>query len=92
MQFILHKITAAYKSKLPFVAYNKPNESNIFGVFQKDASLHTITTDFNQSGFIFAPFDAKNDAILLPKNQSFFEEQTINLDLKIVRVGCIHCA
>lgn len=72
MQLILDRIKTAYKSQLPFVVYNKPNESNIFGVFQKDASLHTITTDFNQSGFIFAPFDTSEESIFFPLEKSEF--------------------
>lgn len=72
MQFILDKITTAFKSKLPFVVYNKPNESDIFGFFQKDTSLHTIATNFNQSGFVFAPFDASKENVFFPLEKSEF--------------------
>ncbi len=88
MQFILHKIIAAYKSKLPFVVYNKPKDKNVFGLFQNDASLNVITTDFNQSGFIFAPFDSAEENIFFSlKNSEFvsgsFTKKEIEFDKKL---------
>jgi len=72
MQLLLDKIKEAYKNNLPFVAYNKPNETNVFGVFQKDATLHTITTDFTQTGFVFAPFNTSEKTVFFPLDESDF--------------------
>lgn len=70
MQLILDKIKEAYKNKLPFVAYNKPNDTNVFGIFQKNAFLNTIATDFNQSGFVFAPFNTSDTTVFFPLEKS----------------------
>lgn len=69
---MLDKIKETYKNKLPFVVYNKPNDTNVFGVFQKDAFLNTITTDFNQSGFVFAPFNRSDTTVFFPLRKSEF--------------------
>ncbi|CAM1347358.1 chorismate-binding protein [Tenacibaculum insulae] len=79
---IFLRIAKTLENNLPFVVYRKPNSTILKGWFQKNNTLYT-SDNYTESGFIFAPFDAKNDVILLPKNQSFFEEQKINLDLKI---------
>lgn len=82
MQLLLDKIKEAYKNKLPFVAYNKPNDENVFGVFQKDATLHTITTDFTQSGFVFAPFSSSEKTVFFPLDESdFIKESFTNQQL-----------
>lgn len=52
-------------AKLPFVAYRKPNTSTIKGMFQEDDALYTIV-DFSESGFVFAPFDSREKAFLIP--------------------------
>ncbi|MEZ4792279.1 MAG: chorismate-binding protein [Gelidibacter sp.] len=53
----------------PFAAYRKPNEITLKALLQKDAVLHHIS-DFTESGFVFAPFDDKNEAVLIPSAQS----------------------
>jgi isochorismate synthase len=70
LNLLLDKIKEAYKNKVPFVAYNKPNDATIFGIFQKKATLHTITSDFTQSGFVFAPFNASEKIIFFPLDAS----------------------
>ena len=72
MQFILNKIKEAYDSKMPFVAYRKPNDKTIFGFFQKNNLLQTITSDFSQAGFVFAPFDSSSGTIFFPQENSTF--------------------
>ena len=72
MNLLLDKIKEAYKNKLPFVVYNKPNDTNVFGIFQKDAFLNTITTDFNESGFVFAPFNTSDATVFFPLDKSEF--------------------
>ena len=51
--------------KLPFVIYNKPNESELIGLFQKDAEL-TLVNDFKEKGFVFAPFEGE-EIVLIPE-------------------------
>lgn len=56
-------------AKLPFVAYRKPNTSELKAMLQGDDTLHVIS-DFTESGFVFAPFDSREDAFLIPLNHS----------------------
>ena len=66
---------------LPFVAYRKPCVSNSPGVLkaflQKDSELYK-TTNFQESGFVFAPFDNKEAAILIPEKFSDYFETVFN--------------
>lgn len=64
LQGILERASAAYQKKLPFVLYSKPNSSVLQGVFQGDDEL-IQTNDFTRTGFIFAPYDLEELAILL---------------------------
>lgn len=58
-----------FEANLPFVAYRKPNESLIQGLLQNDALLHQIV-DYTESGFVFAPFDDTQSAVLIPVSNS----------------------
>jgi isochorismate synthase len=65
---------------LPFVAYRKPVVPNSPGVIkaflQKDPELYSTT--YLESGFVFAPFDEKEPAILIPGEFSNYLETTFN--------------
>lgn len=63
------KLRKQLDQKLPFVAYRKPEGRQVKALLQKDESLHT-TTDFIESGFVFAPFDDRKKPILIPENAS----------------------
>lgn len=79
--FIL-KVNQHYQSKLPFVIYRKPNQDEIFGVFQKNDDLFLVN-DFLESGIVFCSFDG-NQKIIIPNNQSeilVFENSFEVLDL-----------
>ena len=58
-----------YKSNLPFVVYRKPNVITIKAILQQDSELY-ITKKFSENGFVFAPFDDKEDAILIHSGNS----------------------
>ncbi|MEO8773655.1 MAG: chorismate-binding protein [Gelidibacter sp.] len=69
------QIETQFDAKLPFVAYKKPNTSELKAVLQPDNVLHEIT-DFTESGFVFAPFDSRKDAFLIPlKDATIFSVQ-----------------
>lgn len=76
---ILNKIEHQHQQNLPFVVYRKPNESSVSGFFQKTGDLF-FTENFTEKGFVFAPFNDKNQAVLIPENKSEFlqEELIIN--------------
>lgn len=76
MSLIFDKILNSYKRKLPFAVYRKPNTDVISGFFQQNDTLF-CTENYTESGFVFAPFDDKNDAILIPENQSEFLEEKV---------------
>ncbi|MER3373703.1 MAG: chorismate-binding protein [Allomuricauda sp.] len=63
-QAILQKIDACLKKGLPFAAYRKPREEQVTAVFQADDTLYQ-TTNFEDKGFVFAPFDLQDNAILI---------------------------
>lgn len=63
------------ENQLPFVAYRKPNTNDVMAVFQSDDKLHLVS-DYNESGFIFSPFDDREKAVLIPSDNS----TTINCD------------
>lgn len=62
------KVKQQEKQNLPFVIYSKPNKNILEGYFQKDDHLY-FAENFNQSGFVFAPFDG-NQIVLIPKKKS----------------------
>lgn len=83
MKIIQQKIQEHYKRKLPFVVYNKPNTSEVFGLFQQNDDLNVITNQFDRQGFVFAPFNSDNRTVLLPASASEFVRGEITLDAVI---------
>lgn len=53
---ILLRIEAQLQTKFPFAVFSKPGSDNITGIFQNTTEAYFLD-DFNQEGFIFAPFD-----------------------------------
>ncbi len=71
---LLEQIEHQYALGLPFVAYRKPNDTTFHGFFQHDDTL-CFTDTLEEEGFVFAPFDATQKAILIPKAKaSFYSE------------------
>lgn len=68
---IIDRISVSFKKELPFVVYRKPNLVNISGFFQYSDDLF-FSTSFTEEGFVFAPFDDSDKAILFPKSISEF--------------------
>src|SRR5690606_37981492 len=58
-----------FQNKLPFVAYRKPRVNSIQALLQHDNHFHQIA-DYNESGFVFAPFDDSQPAVLIPSSHS----------------------
>lgn len=70
MKTFYSKVEQQLTKQLPFVIYNKPKSNKLTGFFQQDDQLH-FAGDFNQPGFVFAPFHGKN-VVLIPKIHSDF--------------------
>lgn len=73
---IFESIEQSVQDKLPFVAYSKPTENLLKGLFQQNDVLHLVE-DYSESGFVFAPFDTRDTAILIPKTAAIFLKEEI---------------
>lgn len=62
---LFQQLEDQYAMQLPFVAYKKPGRGNLNVIFQNDSRLHETTT-FEESGFIFAPFEKGKKRVLIP--------------------------
>ena len=79
---IFEKLLHSFHNNLPFVVYRKPNKNKISGFFMNVNSLN-FTTNFTEKGFVFAPFNEKQKAVLFPleKSEFIFEELILNTTL-----------
>lgn len=64
-----NSIDAQLKSKLPFVVYRKPNDQTINAILQKNSEIK-YCAEFNESGFVFAPYDSNKLPIIFPLDSS----------------------
>lgn len=64
-----NKIEDVFKSKLPFVVYRNPNEKMIWLQIQNTCELVELKS-FQESGFVFAPFQDNRQKIIFPLNIS----------------------
>ncbi len=74
------KVRKQLKEQLPFVIYRKGNTDIIQAFLQKNDTVFE-TKDYSDSGFVFAPFDNKNKAIIIPSSYSQYYEQ-VNQEIK----------
>ncbi len=78
---ILDRVDRQLSNSLPVVAYRKPNEKKVRVVLQSNAELHYVE-NYLESGFVFAPFNSKNRAVLIECHEVFegdFDGGTTNL-------------
>lgn len=71
MENFFERIQEHFNKKLPFVTYRKPNSTKVLALLQNDSNLY-VSDDFKESGFVFAPFDDHEDAVIIPSNKSDF--------------------
>ena len=74
---IFEKIKNQLDQSLPFVVYKKPNENELIGFFQKNNNL-CYTKTFEESGFIFAPFEGEK-IVIFPEDQCEILVETFDL-------------
>ncbi|MDB2385071.1 isochorismate synthase [Polaribacter sp.] len=93
MKKIFNKIENSLKQQKPFVVYRKPDAVQLKGVFLESTSL-LYSTEFKESGFVFAPFDSEEKAILFPFRESLvlsekiaFEESSFSEEDEIFQVN-----
>ncbi|MAR97939.1 MAG: isochorismate synthase [Formosa sp.] len=77
---IFERIKTQIHGRKPFVLYSEFNQNVIKALLQTDSNCYQ-TSRFNESGFVFAPFDLKNQpTYIIPK--SFSESLEFNLESK----------
>ncbi len=69
-------IETHWKNELPVVAYRKPKSNVIISILQNDSTLHHVM-DFTETGFVFAPFDKEDPAVLISPDQVLSETYKI---------------
>jgi isochorismate synthase len=104
LKHFLERIESQYNKSLPFVAYRKPNSSQINGLFQNTDELYVADT-FSESGFVFSPFEAQEATILMPlgececlevasdvvvENQSAFEVKSSSNEDKLKHIHLVN--
>lgn len=66
-------IQKAKDQNLPFVAFRNPNENKVQVIVQHTDTL-TVFDDFSVSGYVFAPFDDREEAYLIKPDIYFIDE------------------
>ncbi|MEX1382089.1 isochorismate synthase [Lutibacter sp.] len=61
------KVSEMYNTNLPFVVFRKPNDTKITALCQNSSVLYVLKS-FEESGFIFSPFNKNESKILFPFN------------------------
>lgn len=84
MKNLFDKITSHYSSKLPFVAYRKPNTVLVSAFFMKDTQLNFVS-NFKEKGFVFAPFNSNEKAIVFLKEKAVILSEQVHLESNNIR-------
>ena len=79
MKSLFDKIKTHYSSKLPFVAFHKPNTENVSAFFMEDIAL-SFVSNFEEKGFVFAPFNSDEKAIIFSEEKSLMMSEKLNLE------------
>ena len=65
------KLETQIQNGNPFVAYRNPNDKNgLTKALLQDSGKVYRTSVFNESGFVFAPFEIDNDVFLIPSDDA----------------------
>jgi isochorismate synthase len=75
---LFEEITTHYLKKLPFSVYRKPNSEVISAFLMPDAELNFVA-NFEEKGFVFAPFNSSEKVILFPEEKAFSLSESIQL-------------
>jgi len=84
---LLQKIKEALEVNLPFVVYRNPKANKIAAFFQEDDVLYKVKT-YQEKGFVFAPFDVKEDIVLIPFVKSNFFQEAYKDEVVVEREVC----
>ncbi len=78
------KIDEQLDQKLPFVVYCRANSDVIEVFFQQNDNVFEIENYDKASGFVFAPFDSSQKAIVFPLNDSVYDSFVVKDELQEV--------
>lgn len=80
---MLKRVQKSFSEKLPFIIYAKPSSEQVNGIFQRNKELNYFQ-NFSQRGFIFAPFDDSEKAVIIPSENSDLVQEiwSKNLDFE----------
>ncbi|WP_394748614.1 chorismate-binding protein [Spongiimicrobium salis] len=70
---VLQKARVQFAKELPFVLYRQPGADEVTLMVQQNSDVHNVDT-FDETGFVFAPFDDKQPPILLHPDEVFKEK------------------
>jgi isochorismate synthase len=73
---LIEKAKTWYDNEMPFVLYCFPKSNEVLAYFQNTAD-HFTTENFDQKGFVMAPFEFDKTAMMIPAAQSDFESAPI---------------
>jgi len=76
---LFEKITAQYHLKLPFVVYRKPKSEEVSALFMPNKELNFVS-NFNEKGFVFAPFSSDEKVILFSEEKALRLSETVQLE------------
>ena len=71
LEGFFESLNQQFENELPFVAFRKPNTLFVNAILQKDSELYT-TKKITECGFVIAPFDDKENVVLIPSKYSEF--------------------
>jgi isochorismate synthase len=80
MKELFSEIKVQIALELPFVVYRKPGAKQLVRFFQKNDHLY-FAESFSESGFVMAPFDLNNQAILFPESESEIKTYAVEQQL-----------
>jgi isochorismate synthase len=66
---LFESIQDYFNDAMPFAIYRKPNATLVNAIFQNDDTIYR-TSNFTESGFVFAPFEIDKGAVLIPLEKS----------------------
>jgi isochorismate synthase len=79
IQEFFKEIESVYRSKMPFVAFRKPDEDFVTAFVQRTQELYELKS-YKESGFVFAPFGTKEKKVLFPMEKCDSFKAAIGLD------------
>ena len=63
------QVESHFKSNLPFVIYNEPNNQTVYALLQQTDKQHLVK-NLTRTGFAFIPYNKKSRALLIPDEHS----------------------